>query len=73
MAKVSGSCLCGAVTFECGGALPYVSSTGKSLVVPAGSLDQTPSIEPQDNIFVSEKAPWYDKALSCKAFSTFPE
>jgi hypothetical protein len=70
---VPGRTITNAFCNACGSALPYVSSTGKSLVVPAGSLDQTPNIEPQDNIFMSEKAPWYDKALSCKAFSTFPE
>jgi len=58
---------------ECGSGLPYLSGTGKSLVVPAGSLDGKPNMGPQDNIFWSERADWYDKAHLAKRFGRFPE
>ncbi|XPF93518.1 GFA family protein [Colwellia sp. RE-S-Sl-9] len=58
---------------ECGSGVPYLSGSGKALVVPAGCLDGTPNIEAQDNIFCDEKAQWYDKAIHAKQFSKFPE
>ena len=58
---------------ECGSLVPYLSSSGKTFIVPAGYLDGTPNIEAQDNIFYDEKAQWYDKAIHAKKFSKFPE
>tara|TARA_B100000809_G_scaffold256599_1_gene296812 strand:+ start:55 stop:459 length:405 start_codon:yes stop_codon:yes gene_type:complete len=58
---------------ECGCGVPYLSGTGKALVIPAGCLDGAPEIDPQDNIFCSEKAGWYDKAICAKSFDKFPE
>jgi hypothetical protein len=53
--------------------LPYLSGGGKALVVPAGCLNGNPNIDPQDNIFCSEKVDWYEKALNAKVFEKFPE
>ena len=53
--------------------MPYISGTGKALVVPAGCLNGKPAIDPQDNIFCSEKTEWYDKAICAKRFEKFPE
>jgi hypothetical protein len=61
-----------AFCIECGSGVPYNSGTGKSLVVPAGCLNGTPNILPQDNIFCSEKASWYDAGVSAKGFDEFP-
>jgi hypothetical protein len=58
---------------ECGSPLPYLSGTGKALVVPAGSLDSNPNIGPQDNIFWLERASWYDEVRDAKHFEGFPE
>lgn len=57
----------------CGSGVPYLSGSGKALVIPAGCLDGVPDIDPQDNIFISEKAKWYDKAVCAKQFDNFPE
>ena len=61
-----GRSICKAFCSDCGSGVPYISGTGKALVVPAGCLNDTPNIEPQDNIFCVEKAQWYDKAVSAK-------
>lgn len=56
---------------QCGSALPYVSKTGKYLVVPAGSLDVTPSCPLKRHIFWQEKASWYNDvahAPKCDSF-----
>ncbi|MCE2571152.1 GFA family protein [Motilimonas eburnea] len=63
------SCFCQA----CGCSLPYVSGTGKALVVPAGSLDGQPNITVDDHIFWEERACWYDTALTSQTFSGFPK
>lgn len=58
---------------DCGGAVPYHSGTGTALIIPAGCLDTKPNIAPQDNIFCSEKASWYETAINAKEFDGFPE
>lgn len=58
---------------ECGCGVPYLSGTGRALVVPAGCLDGNPEIDPQDNIFCSEKAQWYEKAICAQSFEHFAE
>jgi hypothetical protein len=58
---------------QCGSPLPYVSSSGRALIVPAGTLNSAPTITPQDNIFWSEHAAWYEAGLKSKKFDTFPK
>ena len=58
---------------ECGSRVPYVSKSGKHLVIPAGSLDSPVSIKPDANIFWAEKAHWYLDGQSAKCFPHFPE
>lgn len=70
---VPGRSLTSSFCATCGSPTPYVSSSGKALIVPAGSLDDAPSIAPQDNIFWSERANWYEKGLNAEKFTGFPE
>ena len=63
------SAFCG----DCGSPVPYLSSAGDALVVPAGSLNEPVSIMPQDNLFWSERASWYDKGLESEKFDGFPD
>ena len=57
---------------ECGSAVPFISKGGDALIVPAGSLDETPKITPQDNIFWVDRAGWYDEAKQAAQFDGFP-
>ena len=70
---VPGRSISKAFCTECGCGVPYLSASGKALIIPAGCLNGAPNIEPQDNIFCSEKADWYAKAISAKTFEKFPE
>ncbi|MCP4320859.1 MAG: GFA family protein [Psychromonas sp.] len=70
---VDGRTISKAFCMECGSGVPYISATGKALVVPAGCLNGKPEIDAQDHIFCSEKAQWYDKAVCAKQFETFSE
>jgi hypothetical protein len=58
---------------ECGSGLPFINKSGKALVVPAGSLDGVPNINPSANIFWDERAVWYDAGVSAKQCAGFPE
>lgn len=57
---------------ECGSGLPFVTKNGKALIVPAGSLDAAPNIQPNDNIFWAERATWYDKGKQAHKCAGFP-
>lgn len=70
---VPGRQLTNAFCGTCGAAVPYLSKSGKALVVPSGSLNAAPGITPQDNIFWSERASWYDEGLSAPRFDGCPE
>ena len=62
---------------ECGTGLPYLVNKGKTLIVPAGSLELDEetvlNVAPQDNIFWHERAAWYDAALAAPTFAGFPK
>jgi hypothetical protein len=45
---------------RCGGELPRISSELKGAIVPAGSLDSDPGLQPLAHIFVGSKAPWFE-------------
>jgi hypothetical protein len=49
-----------ATTFcrHCGSPLPHHTRSGQEIVVPAGSLDQAPDLEPQARIFWASRADW---------------
>ena len=57
----------------CGSALPFVNKTRTALIVPAGSLNELPDLQPQANIFRSEEACWLVPGLGAKDYSGFPE
>ncbi len=55
----------------CGAGLPFINKTKTSLIVPAGSLNEPPDIQPQANIFTSEEACWYRLGLKARSYSGF--
>ena len=57
---------------DCGSGLPYESRRIPMLIVPAGSLDEAPEMEPMDHIFWHEKADWYESAKEKPTFDGFP-
>ena len=58
---------------ECGSGLPFITKSGDTLIVPAGSLDAAPNIAPNDNIFWAERAAWYEKGIDAKHCAGFPK
>jgi len=63
---------CGFCT-TCGSSLPWLSKTGKAVIVPAGSLDDDPGERPQRNVYFGSRAPWYEHASELDTYDTFPK
>jgi hypothetical protein len=58
---------------ECGSGLPFVNQSGKSLVIPAGSLDQEANQKVAHNIFWNERASWYEDGVKAPACSGYAD
>lgn len=69
---VPGRAITSAFCADCGSALPYVSVSGRALIVPAGSLDGAANLSPQAHIFWSERAHWYEASLAAPTHARFP-
>lgn len=57
---------------KCGSGLPYINRAGTALVIPAGSLAGDPGVVPDDNIFWSERAAWYDAGTASVKYAEYP-
>ena len=57
---------------NCGSGMPYLSQSGKSLIVPAGSLNEEPTIKLDAQIFCSEQTQWHKSGLNVTKLSGFP-
>ncbi|WP_018415801.1 GFA family protein [Teredinibacter turnerae] len=56
----------------CGSSLPWLSKNGKVMVVPAGTLDAHPGVEPSQNIFCGSRAGWYKAAADLPEYDALP-
>jgi hypothetical protein len=57
---------------HCGSSLPWLTKTGRVVVVPAGTLDGDPQIHPARNIFCASRASWYADPGSLPEFDALP-
>ncbi|MFT5658032.1 MAG: hypothetical protein ACI9KN_001311 [Gammaproteobacteria bacterium] len=57
---------------NCGSSLPWQAKSGKTVVVPAGTFDDHPGIEPSQNIFCASKAEWYKAASELPEYDELP-
>ena len=55
----------------CGSGVPHINKSNTCLVIPAGSLDEVPTIEPSANLFVKETPVWLDGGLAAKKFNAY--
>jgi hypothetical protein len=53
----------------CGASMPWVSRNGKYVLVPAGTLDDDPGVQPQRSIFWESRAPWYVEVGTLPTFA----
>ena len=68
---VDGRSIRNAFCGQCGSNVPYVTHSKRFLLVPAGSLDDKPSIKPQQAIFWHERMDWYDEIGGIEKFDGF--
>jgi hypothetical protein len=50
---------CSGFCATCGSAMPWLTRSGKMVIVPAGALDEDPVDRPRRNIHFASRAPWY--------------
>lgn len=53
-AKHFATCFCK----TCGSSLPWLTQSGKAVIIPAGTLDDDPGELPRHNIHYASHAPW---------------
>jgi hypothetical protein len=58
---------------NCGSPLPRVALERNIAVIPAGSLDSSPDIEPTGRIFYGSKAVWSCDATELPAWDEYPQ
>jgi hypothetical protein len=63
-----------ATTFcrDCGSPLPHHTRSGRTIVVPAGSLDEMPSLRPQARIYFGSRNDWSDCTEEVPRFDELP-
>ena len=57
---------------HCGSSLPWLATSGKAVVIPAGTLDGDPEIKPFQNIFYGSRADWYQEASGLIKYDELP-
>jgi hypothetical protein len=57
----------------CGSPLPRVTRSGRTVVIPAGSLDQSPIDRPKAHIFWESRASWVSIEDSLPRYAEYPE
>ncbi|WP_053981336.1 GFA family protein [Marinagarivorans algicola] len=56
----------------CGSGVPFVSQSGKALIVPAGSLNEEPSKSLDAQIFCAEQTQWHKVGVEVIKTEGFP-
>lgn len=56
----------------CGTSLPWLAKSGRTVAVPAGTLDQDPGIRPYQRVFWASRADWYVEPGSLPEYDELP-
>ena len=67
-AKHFATCFCK----NCGSSLPWITKSGKAVIIPAGTLDSDPGEKPIHNIYTSNQAPWFLDAGDLVKYEELP-
>jgi len=66
--KYFATCFCR----NCGSSLPWLSKSGRVVIIPAGTLDGDPGVRPAQNIFCASRPDWYTSAGALPEFDEGP-
>lgn len=58
---------------KCGSPVPYISGSGKALIVPAGSLNGEPNIAPQNHIYMQDSREWHNDIAAVDCFERYTD
>ena len=58
---------------KCGSSLPWLTKTGKAIVIPAGTLNDDPGIRPTQNLFCDSGASWYVESSALPKHAEMPK
>ncbi len=67
-AKHFATCFC----TRCGSSLPWMTQSARSVVIPAGTLDEDPGIKPVQNIFWNDRAAWREEVSDLPQYEGLP-
>ena len=56
----------------CGSNMPVLEGDGAHVIIPAGALDDDPTIRPIVHIHTASRAPWYEISDGLPQFDAFP-
>ena len=56
---------------ECGTRMPHKVNTTDNMLIPAGTLDADPGLQPANSIFWKSKAPWYRSPQELPQFDEY--
>jgi len=57
---------------HCGSSLPWLTKSGRAVVIPAGTLDDDPESRPIHNIYYADKASWYKDVSALIKYDALP-
>jgi hypothetical protein len=57
---------------KCGSSLPWLTKSGRAVVVPAGGLDDDPGIRPTQNLYTASGACWYESPGDLPGYEEMP-
>ena len=57
---------------QCGSTLPWMAQGGRSVVIPAGTLDEPLPSGPTQNIHWASRADWFDQDMDLPCFNELP-
>ena len=67
-AKYFATCFCQ----KCGSSLPWETKGGRSVVIPAGTLDSSPDVKPTHRLFCDSEPEWFEETNALERFEQMP-
>lgn len=58
---------------RCGSSLPWLSKSGRAMIIPAGTLDDDPGCRPSQNIFSKDRSAWFEEVDSLPHHDALPQ
>ncbi|MDJ0880181.1 MAG: GFA family protein [Gammaproteobacteria bacterium] len=57
---------------NCGSSLPWLAKSGRTVIIPAGTLDTRIDLKPFQNVFWDSRATWYEEVCELPKYAELP-